>query len=443
MKHWIVSSAAAALIATSGCGPQPTLEDGTFAPIKIGLIISRSGGLGGAGPGWESASRLAALEVNAAGGLLGGRPVELVVVDDETNTEDTAFQASLADRLLAQRVVGVIGGAASSISLGAAAVLTPARIPQLSCCSTSDRITDFNAALEPDARFFFRTIAPDRLQSRVVALAARDRACTNVAILHLNDDYGQPFGEAIETALAAATPPIPVAIRVPFMAGQPSYAAEVAMISAATPDCIAIVAFPRSAGAIVRDWASAGGADVTWIGTDGLREPSFIDEVGDPMIIRNFFGTSPITDAPTPEYNAFRQNFEAALTGEAPIPFSSNQYDATALLMLAIERAGSTDGTAIRDALHEVSTRDGEVGFERAGALGDALFELHGGNDIDYQGASGNTDFDELGNVVSPYELWRYDQPGSTEPCTGARTDLAERGSYCRTRTISAADLDT
>lgn len=422
------------------CAPASTLEPDTFAPIKIGLVISRSGGLGGAGPGWESASRLAALEVNAAGGLLGGRPVELVVVDDETNTDDGDFQAALANELIEEGCVGVVGGAASSISLGVAAVLTPMRIPQVSCCSTSDRITDFNMALEQDARFFFRTIAPDRLQSQVVAIAAQDRMCTNVAILHLNDDYGQPFGEAIEAALIADG--IGVAIRVPFSQGQPSYATEVGMITATSPDCLALVAFPRSAGTIVRDWASAAGPDITWIGTDGIREPSFIDEVGDTSLITNFFGTSPITDAATPEYNSFRERFEASLTGEAPIPFSANQYDATALLMLAIERAGSTDGTAIRNALHEVSTRNSEPDFERPGELAHALRELGRGNDIDYHGASGNTDFNALGTVVSPYELWRYDQPGSTASCVGAVTTLSDgRGSFCRTRTVAAEEL--
>ncbi len=437
-SRWTI--AAAALAAGLACGPERTLPPDAFEPIKIGLVISRSGGLGGAGPGWEDASRLAVLEVNAAGGLLGGRPVELVALDDETNTADVEFQAALANQLVEEGVVGVIGGAASSISLGLAAVLTPARVPQLSCCSTSDRITAFNAALAPEARFFFRTIAADVLQSEVVALAADALACMNVAILHLDDDYGQPFGEAIDAALRADG--VTVAIRVPISEGQPSYTAEVAMVVAAAPDCVAMVAFPRSAGAILRDWSAAAGPAVTWIGTDGIREPSFIDETGDPALIRNFYGTSPITDASTPEYNAYSDAFEASLSGEAPIPFSSNQYDATALLMLAIERAGSTDGTAVRDALREVSTRQTEPDFERAGALADALFELGRDRDIDYQGASGNVDFDELGNVVSPYEIWRYDPPGSTATCPGAVSALAgDLGAFCRFRQISAEEI--
>ena len=264
--------------------------------------------------------------------------------------------------------------------------------------------------------------------------------CTSLAILHLDDDYGQPFGEAIEAAWRAGGHV--VATRVSYTENQPSYAVEVGMIRSAlpTPDCIALVAFPRSGGTIVRDWASGGGSmDMIWIGTDGIRAPGFIDEIGDSSLIRNLYGTSPITDAPTPEYNAFRDRFEAAF-GTAPIPFSSNQYDATALMALAIARAGSTDGVAIRDALREVSTRNMESDYERAGALANALAEIRRGNDIDYHGASGNTDFDEFGNVVTAYEIWRFDAPSVT-PCATS-TDLGMmRGSFCRYRTLSAEEI--
>ena len=440
-------SAVIAWAATMACActPQPTLPDGTLDPVRIAIVTSLSGALGTDGPGWRDASRLVAHEVNAAGGVLDGRPLELVILDDATDTAP-ASTAALGEEVLARDVVGVVGAAASSITLGIAGVVTEAQMPQISCCSTSDLITTFNAGLAPEARFLFRTAPADNLQALVVALAAQDRMCTSLAILHLDDDYGQPFGEAIEAAWRAPAPGRPtggvVAVRVSYTENQPSYAAEVAMVLSAVPapDCIALVAFPRSGGTIIRDWASGGGSlDMIWIGTDGIRTPGIIDEIGDPTLVRNLFGTSPITDAPTPEYNDFRDRFEAAF-GSAPIPFSSNQYDATALMALAIARAGSTDGVAIRDALREVSTRDMERDFERAGALANALAEIRRGNDIDYHGASGNTDFDEFGNVITPYEIWRFDAPSVT-PCPTS-TDLGMmRGSFCRYRTLSAEEI--
>lgn len=428
--------AAIALLASVGCAPEATLPAETFAPVRIGVVTSLTGSLGTDGPGWADAARLAAREVNAAGGPLPGRAIELVFADDET---DPATAEAIATRLIDEEgVVGIIGAAASSISLELAEVTTPAQVPQVSCCSTSQELTAFNEARPEEERFLFRTTSSDSMQARVVGIAAEVLSCTRLAILHLDDSYGQPFGEAIE--LGYEQEGGVVAIRVAFADEQPSYAAEVAMIRDATPDCIALVAFPGSGGTILRDWASLTDApEVTWIGTDGVRAPGFVDEVGDPALIDRFFGTSPITDAPTPEYNSFQGRYDAVF-GVNPVPFSSNQYDAVALLSLAIAQAGTTDGPAVRDALREVSSPPADRGIVRAGRLGEALSEIRQGRDVNYQGASGNTDFDELHDVVTPYEIWRYDAPERT-PCETA-TDLgAGRGSLCRFQTINAADI--
>jgi ABC-type branched-subunit amino acid transport system substrate-binding protein len=426
---------AALVITSGGCGPQATLPDGTFDPIRIGVVTSLTGTLGTDGPTWRDATRLAAQEVNAAGGPLDGRPIELIVLDDETNP---ATAAGIGQQLVEQGVHGIIGAAASSVTLGLADASTPARIPQISCCSTSDLITEYNAMRPLEERYLFRTTSSDELQARVVAIAAQQLSCTRLAILHLDDSYGQPFGEAIEAGFTAAGGT--VAIRVPFADEQASYGTEVQMVSDATPDCIALVAFPGSGGTIARDWAALSGApDVTWIGTDGVRSGGFVDEAGDPTLIDGFFGTSPVTDAPTPEYNTYRDHFEAVFGG-APIPFSSNQYDALALLSLAFAQAGTTDGPAVRDALREVSAPPADRGIVRAGRLAEGLSEVNQGRDVDYQGASGAVDFDEFGDVISSYEIWRYDAPGVT-PCAGAAILPGMRGSFCRFRTITAEEL--
>lgn len=420
-----------------GCGPQPTLPQGSFDPVRIGVVTSLTGTLGTDGPGWADAAELAARELNAAGGPLPGRPIELVVVDDETNP---ARGEALARQLIEDEgVVAIVGAPASSVSLEVAQVATQARVPQVSCCSTSDLLTSFNENITDETeRYFFRTSPPDSLQSVVVAIAAEDRACARLAILHLDDGYGEPFGIGIEEAFEARGGT--VAVRVPFADEQPSYMAEVAQIRDATPDCVALVAFPVSGGTILRDWAALGGApDVTWIGTDGVRAPGFVDEVGDPALLDGFFGTSPITDASTPEYNDFHDRYEAVF-GSAPVPFSSNQYDAVALLGLAIARAESTDGPAIREALVAVASPPADRGVVRAGRLAEGLAEIREGREIDYLGASGNTDFDEVGNVVTPYEIWRYDAPESSASCASA-TAIPGGGRFCRFRTLSAEEI--
>ena len=441
LRH--VSSVARALLLSAvlliGCGPQPTLPPGSFDPVRIGVITPLTGDLGTDGLGWANAARLAARELNAAGGPLPGRPIELVVVDDETNS---ARGQPLARRLIEQDgVVAIVGAAASSVSLEVAQVATEARIPQISCCSTSDLLTSFNENLADESdRYFFRTAPPDSLQSLVVAIAAADLACTRLAILHIDDGYGEPFGLGIAAAFEADGGE--VVARVPFPEEQASYTAEVAQIRDAMPDCVALVAFPVSGGRILRDWTSlAARPTVTWIGTDGVRAPGFVDEVGDAALLDGFFGTSPITDGATPEYNDFHDRYEAVF-GEAPVPFSSNQYDAVALLGLAIAYAESTDGPAIRDALRSVASPPADRGVVVSGRLAEGLAEIREGREVDYLGASGNTDFNAAGDVVTPYEIWRYDAPDSSTPCSSSTAVPNNRGRFCRFRTLTAEEID-
>src|SRR5690606_10575114 len=246
----------------AGCARQATLPPDTFAPVKVAVVTSLTGTLGTDGPGWEDAARLAAREINAAGGPLPGRPIELIVLDDETNPGNGE---AIAQQIIDEGVAGIIGPPASSVTLAIAQATVPAQIPQISCCATSDLITSFNENTAEEDRYLFRTAPPDSLQAIVVAEAAVELECTRLAILHLDDDYGGPFGLGSEQAFRARGRT--VAVRVPFVDELPSYAAEVTRVRDAMPDCIALVAFPVSGGQIVRDWANlTSPPDVKWIG---------------------------------------------------------------------------------------------------------------------------------------------------------------------------------
>lgn len=389
-------------------------------PIRIGVIVSLTGGLASVGPHLANSAELAAREVNSVGGLLGGREVEVVVVDDRT---DPAFARIEAERLVnEERVVAVVGSLASSASLRVQEVTAAAGVPQVSCCSTSPDLTD--AQPEGD-RYLFRTVPSDLLQSVVVARQAQTVGCTRLAILHLDDSYGNPFGMAIESNYEALGGT--VVARVPFPAERPTYASQVQMVARASPDCVALVAFPAEGGAILRDWSGISGApEVTWIGTDGIKDSGFPMAAGSAALVDGVTGTAPIVEPVTPAFNAYAALYEATFSEPVGI-FGGSQYDATALVLLAIEQAGSTEGRAIRDALFDVSAPDdASERFFGPGQLGLALQRLRDGLGINYEGAGGPVDFDRFGNVVSDYEIWRFD---------------AETESFVRTDTIGAASI--
>jgi hypothetical protein len=86
-----------------------------------------------------------------------------------------------------------------------------------------------------------------------------------------------------------------------------------------------------------------------------------------------------------------------------------------------VAAAGSTDGTAIRDALYAVSRNDADDALFRPGELGEALGHLHGGGGVDWLGASGPVDFDGFGGVRSPYEVWEHRRPMAGGACDSGR----------------------
>lgn len=385
----------------------PTMPE---EPVRIGVIVSTTGDLGAVGDHLTKAVQLVEREVNAGGGLLGGRNVEIVVRDDQTNPDVAEMQAH--DLIEQEHVVGIIGSLASSASLRVADVANAAHIPQVSCCSTSQSLS----TAQPEAdRYFFRTVPSDLLQAVVIAKQANTRGCMRLGILHLNDAYGQPFGDAIRSNYEAITTSGAVVAEVPFMPGRPSYADEVQMLADANPDCVALVAFPDSGGFILRDWHSlTSPPEVTWMGTDGIRDPGLVTAAGDPAFVDGVTGSAPIIAPTTQTYNEFAASYDAAFGAETGI-FGGNQYDAAVLLVLAIEAAGSTEGPAVRDALFGVSRDDsGNDPFFGPGEVPQAIARLHDGTDIDYVGASGPVDFDTFGDVVTDYEIWRYDAASSS-----------------------------
>ena len=128
----------------------------------------------------------------------------------------------------------------------------------------------------------------------------------------------------------------------------------------------------------------------------------------------------------TPEFTDFAARYQAVY-GHAPENFVASYYDATALLLLAIEHAGSTDGPAIRDSLAAIGGPNGTT-VERAGALQHALATLHAGGTVrvNYEGASGPIDFDANGDTVAPYEIWQImGTPAAFQPVAVVQpTDL-------------------
>lgn len=410
------SSIGVALVALvlAACAPARTLPEEDTAPVRIGLIVPLSGELGADGPSWRDSVRIAVREVNAAGGVLPGRTVELFI----ENSESTAAQGVASARRLVDEegVVAIIGDAASGPTIEIYENVTgPAQVILASGLSTSPDLTAINETLldmgEPIT--FFRTVPPDDGQYDALARAMYDRACRNISIVYANNAYGTPFYEGVKLRFEQLGGTVTPTDGVPFDEGLSEYRAQVDIVAAAMPDCIALIAYPQSAGIIVNNWASlATPPPVRWFGTDGIRQPGFATEVGNALLIDGFLGTSPLTEPMSPAYNRFRANYQAAF-GSTPVAFTSTLYDATALVLLGIAKAGTDeDPAAIWQAIQELNDPGGTV--VQAGELAEGLRLVRAGRPMNYEGASGPVVIQPNGDVEGVFELWRFDATDAT-----------------------------
>jgi len=194
-------------------------------------------------------------------------------------------------------------------------------------------------------------------------------------------------------------------------------------VVAAKADCQVVVAFPAIGAVYMRSFKKVTATDTSrdWstfisMGSNGLKAEDTLvkgrENPADPasptssegMYVMNF-DLSP----KTPQANEFKNVFDVT-TGADPkadLPgYAANQYDAAILAVLAIQRAGTiTDGKKIRDALFDVSRPPGTA-FSPS-KLGEALVALRSGQDIDYDGASGPVNFDDLGEVLANFVVFR------------------------------------
>lgn len=411
----------ALLLGGAMCPPQYE----PIEPVKIGVLNPLTGQLGSLGPSWEDASRLAAEQVNSAGGLFDGRPLELIFLDTETNPNKAAAAAQAAKE---QGAVAIVGPASSGETAATIATVNGLEIPQVSCCATSPDLTATDD-------WFFRTTPNDLLQAKAVAyLAAEGRdtdvqiaPCPEAATVYRDDSYGTALasvfvdeygGRSIagtaQTGTVIADIPYDDAAADLDAMGQGATTAFMNAFTAAhdpTNDnvCVLLVSFAPDGAAVIEPlktalaaWADANQPtlNVEFLGTDGLYDDAF------PLEARGFatgvIGTAP-THAENEAYRKFRIAHHARF-GVYPGNLTSNMYDAVMLLALAITASRSEDGEQIRDALFEVSR--GGRRFDQGNFFGEMAEALLAGEDIDYVGPSGELDFDNAGDVVGDYTLW-------------------------------------
>jgi branched-chain amino acid transport system substrate-binding protein len=287
-------------------------------------------------------------------------------------------------------------------------VTADAQIPQISCCSSANILTELGKQGKTGG-FFFRTFPTNQNLAYPPAMIAAEKGLKRVAIIYVNNDYGSALSENFKKAFEAHGGEVVKAVA--FNENQASYRAEVSTALAADADALLLVAFPVDGASIAREWLSLGGAR-SMILNNALRSPDFVEAVGAQYLTESW-GTDNAA-AKGPELDSFREAFSAANPGIAPEgPGIYNIYDAIMALGLAMNIAPDLSGPSIRDAMWQIQTEDGTPIGTGADDFAKAIEVIKAGQGISYVGATGAVNFDQYGDVKGPALVWSVAEDGT------------------------------
>jgi len=368
---------------TTDCTPEQAKAGATPSTeaLRIGTLLPDTGSLSFLGPPMVAGTQLGVNDVNAAGGVL-GQPVQLIPGDSGDTTTDTAN--TTVDRELAAGTQVIVGAASSSVSLKVIDKIASAGVVMFSPANTSDQFVCY-----PDKGMYFRTAPTDVLQAQAVAQLISDDGGQRVAIMALNDPYGTGLADNIEKNLIDSGVPSDQIEKIIYDPNAQSFNSEVDQVKNFNPDAVALVGFEESAKIITRmHEVGIGPSDgMAMYGVDGNMGNALGESVAKPLL-DTMQGTTPLTDVGA----AFQDRLKAVNPSLIDFNYAGESYDAVVISALAAEQAKSTAGTDIAANINSVTE-----GGTKCTSYVECLPLVKAGTDIDYDGITGELDFNDSG----------------------------------------------
>lgn len=349
---WIV----AALLFAAACRPDREAQTAEPASdIPIGVYAALTGDQAAFGNATVNGLRLAADEINAAGGVL-GRKIRLVVEDDQGRAEEAA---SVVTKLITSNgVVGLIGENSSNQSLAAAPIAQNNHIPMISPSSTNPAVTE-------KGEYIFRVCFTDPYQGKALAaFVYNELKAKSVGILvDRKNDYSVGLAEFFRKDYEALGGK--VVAEQSYTGGDTEFRPQLTAIKNLAPDVLFIPGFYTEVGQLAIQ-ARDLGINIPLVGGDGWDSSTIID-IGGKSIEGSYFSdhyfvgdTRPVVQRFVAEYVKRHQ--------KQPEANASLGYDALQIFVAAIRRAGSLDGKAIRDQIAATKDYQGVSGTITMGA---------------------------------------------------------------------------
>jgi len=364
MKRLLVLVVALAALGLflAGCGEEKKAEQ----VLKIGTMSPLTGPYAADGNDIRQGAEIAAEVFMEAGGVPGYTKIEVIPQDTACDPKQAV---AAANKLINEKVTGVVGAYCSSSTIPASETLAEENIIMLTPASTNPKVT------ERGLPYMFRTCGRDDHQAPAAVKFMKDaEGVKSVFIVDDKTTYSQGLAEGV--AIAAKEAGIEVLEHDHVNQGDKDYSAVLTKVKAANPDLLYISLQNSATGALMVIQARRMGIDAILMGQDAVYHPKLIEIAkGDAEGMYCTFGA---IDKNAPAYKEFLAKYKAK-SGNEPGAYSAYSFDSATAYLMAVKAAGTTDPVKVREELMK----------------------------LDFTGASKQINYQENGDSGSNYTVYK------------------------------------
>lgn len=357
----------------SACGPLAADE----ICVKIGSAEPKSGGVAHIGKDNENGAQLAINEINAKGDLvIGGKKVKLVLVGED-DAADPKQGTTVAQKLVDDKVVAVVGHATSGVSIPANAVYSAAGMVQISPSSTDPTYTLKSNKTPKGSVSSYRVVATDAQQGPAMAKYMLSKGVKSIAIIDDSTQYGKGLADQVEQTMKAGG--ATVMAREATTDKTSDFKALLTKIKGMNPDYIFWGGMDDTGATLAKQLKELG-LTSQFAGADGVCTGKFIELSGSAGK-GTICSQAGLPLEKMPKGAEFSAHYEKAFPGQKVQIYSPFAYDATYAIIAAMKLANSVEPEAIAAAMPKVAIEGliGPISFDEKGDIKNgaiSIFEI-------------------------------------------------------------------
>lgn len=366
-------------VASAAAVGMPAVVLAQADPIKVGILTPLTGAGGNDGPRMLKAMQAVFEEVNKAGGVM-GRRINTVIEDDQTNPE-AAVRA--ARKLIEVDKVSVILGTWASAVTSAVAPVCWESKTFIMTVSGADSITQL-----PHQGFLVRTQPTSKLQAIAHATYIAELGKRKIGILGIQAPFALATKQHLDDHMKTVGGS--VVSHVIYEKDKPSYRSEIDQVMAAKPDFLYLNGYATDTVVVLRDLWKANIDLPKFCQTYAVPQATL--DANPPEVSEGILTGTPSADV---DSNAYKLAADRLGLKEVD-GFQAQATDWASLTALTIGKAKDSAGVAMKENIRKISQGGGQKVYSAV----EGLKLLADGKEINYEGASGPCDFNEIGDIT-------------------------------------------